>query len=126
MAKRSDHMMASEEKKETYSNFTACMFTQIILSLGVQDLNSILQMLEDFDATKWHAFGLALDVNPTTLGKIEANHQKNIQRCLEQSLEMWLRESENPTKEKLIEALRSAHVKEIYLANKIEKGDVES
>ncbi|XP_064385869.1 uncharacterized protein LOC135334570 isoform X3 [Halichondria panicea] len=88
------------------------------LGLGTSDLQLIYEALFEVRA-KWRPIGLELRLTPGTLDAIEQGKINPSDR-LEAVLLDWLRVTIGATWEQLIDALRSALVREIRLAEKLE------
>ncbi len=88
------------------------------LDLGTTDLLLLCEALFEVRA-KWWPIGLKLGLTPGTLDEIE---QRRIipDRLLQEVLLYWLRVTVGATWKQLIDALRSAPIGEIQLAEKLE------
>ena len=88
------------------------------LGLGTSDLQLIYGALFEVRA-KWRPIGLELRLTPGTLEAIEQEKSKTSNR-LEAVLLDWLRVTRGASWKQVIDALRSALVGEIQLAEKLE------
>ncbi len=86
--------------------------------MGTKDLQLVYEALFEVRA-KWRPIGLKLDLTPGTLDAIE-QAKANPSDRLEAVLLHWLRVTVGATWKQLIDALRSALVGEIQLAEKLE------
>jgi len=68
---------------------------------------------------QWFYLSLALRLSYSKLRQIESNFPRDSLRCLTEMVEMWLKNSSNPSWRKLKSALRSPSVHEIGIANRI-------
>ena len=65
---------------------------------------------------------MALGIEYHTIQEIEANHPKDVKKCLEEVIDSWLRGSkEQPSWSALCTALRNKLVGRCTLANEIEQ-----
>ncbi len=97
-----------------------CLCTGKTLGLGTKDLDLVHVYEELFYVrAKWRPIGLKLGLDPGTLDAIE-QRQANPHDRLEAVLLDWLRVTKGATWEQLIDALQSALVREIKLAEKLE------
>ncbi len=88
------------------------------LGLGTSDLQLIYGALFEVRA-KWRPIGLELRLTPGTLDAIEQD-KSNTSNRLEAVLLHWLRVTRGATWKQVIDALRSALIGEIQLAEKLE------
>ena len=60
-------------------------------------MNEILEILKHkwFSSRRWIELGLTLGLSQPTLDEIEANHQHDVSRCLQECLTKWLNRSDN-------------------------------
>ena len=83
--------------------------------LLLKDLQPTLNTLKKYHykGRQWQSLCLALGLTDDTIGVIETNHIKNVERCLKECLSSWLRKADlvdkigGPNWETLISALRS-------------------
>ena len=106
-----------------FTHVTLCMTWSVLctgtnLGLETSDLQLIYEALFEMRA-KWRPIDLKLGLTPGTLDAIEQEKSKMSNR-LEAVLLDWLQVTIGATWEQLIDALRSALVREIRLAEKLE------
>ena len=94
------------------------MCTGTTLGLGTKDLVHVYEELF-YVRAKWRPIGLKLGLDPGTLDAIKQG-QANPHDRLEAVLLDWLQVTKGATWEQLINALQSALVREIKLAEKLE------
>ena len=83
------------------------------------DVDDVL--LEVYPAhPKWYGIGLTLRVPVTTLDEIRAQFDDTSQ-CLQEALKDWFKRDTTPTWRALVDALRSHGVRELALAERIER-----
>ena len=100
---------------------------RVPLTHELKDLQPTLNTLKkhNYKGREWQALCLALGLTDDTIGVIETNHIKNVERCLKECLGSWLRkedlvnETGGPNWETLLDALRS--IGENAAAEKIDK-----
>ncbi|XP_019857935.1 PREDICTED: uncharacterized protein LOC109586201 [Amphimedon queenslandica] len=100
----------------------SCSPSVSLQTLSIDDLNDVLQLLKDcdFPDKEWMTLGLNLGLTKNTLDSIEANHPRDVHRCLVECLSKWLKKADkviSPTHETLSTAARS--IMEIAVAEKI-------
>ena len=61
-----------------------------------------------FPTTKWFMFGFNLGLETSTLGKIEHCHEKDLDRCLLECLQCWLKKDNNKKEEATWDTLGTA------------------
>ena len=87
--------------------------------LDIEDLDCILTYLKFFSEEKWLKLGLKLGLYKPTLSTIEANHPRDVGRCLIECLTKWLERSDKvnekgvPTLSRLADALEEIGDKKI-------------
>ena len=88
-------------------------------SLTIDDLRTVNNAVFEMRA-KWLQLGIELGVKPGTLESIKQKNMQDPNSCLPDLLTEWLK-AEEPTWEKLVEALKSDTVSERNLARRIER-----
>ena len=89
--------------------------------LGPDDLRDVLNAIY-IVRSKWYFIGLELKIPYQTLDVIEAEHPKNVADCFTKMLQKWLSSAYSPTTwSSLVQALLSAPVAEVCLAEDIKK-----
>ena len=86
--------------------------------LGPNDLRKIQRILWEA-RTQWYNLGLELGITPDSLYSIKLANLRNLDHCLREMLNEWLREHHQPTWSALAEALRSPSVGLSHLAEVI-------
>ena len=72
------------------------------------------------DVTEWFPLGLALGLDSPTLEKIECDNQGQVDRCMADMLDAWLRQKGHIASWRtLAEALSQPTVNKVALANRI-------
>ena len=70
-----------------------------------------LQLKEVLECTKkvvqWNLLGIELGIDPSTIRMIQLQHPHSVDQCRVEMFSRWLDSDENPTWEKLVEALEN-------------------
>ena len=70
---------------------------------------------------KWHALGLQLDLDNDELDGLRSACLGDIGACRQKMFALWLKQTEpKPTRQKLLDALRTKAVAEMYIAQQYE------
>ena len=70
-------------------------------------LKEIQNELREVTAAKWYQLGLQLEIPSGTLKTIESNYPHDVQRCMTEVLDFWLRNAPECSWEKLTEPLEA-------------------
>lgn len=66
----------------------------IFTDLGITDLDAIVKELKLFSKDKWDTFGLKAGLYQPTLSAIEANHNKDVDKCFRECVSCWLQKQD--------------------------------
>ena len=64
-----------------------------------------LKDLIDVQVAEWYNLGIKLEVSDTELDIIEKNHPRDTRRCICEMFKIWRKTADNPSYEKLVDAL---------------------
>lgn len=66
----------------------------VFADLGITDLDAILKELKLFSKDKWDTFGLEAGLYQPTLSAIEANNNKDVDKCFRECVSRWLQKQD--------------------------------
>ncbi|XP_019857465.1 PREDICTED: uncharacterized protein LOC109585783 [Amphimedon queenslandica] len=89
----------------------SCSPSVSLQTLSINDLDGVLQLLKDCDFSdkEWMTLGLKLGLTKSTLDSIEANHSKDVHRCLMECLSKWLQKADEAVSPTYNSLLTAAH-----------------
>ena len=80
---------------------------------------TLSELSNELDSVNWHELGVKLGLQGHQLREIEQNYPRDSNRCKTEMLDLWLRNSENPSWEAVAKAL--CLMQECVVANEIQR-----